>query len=131
MDELSAAPPLDVQLPGLLGAIVLVLALGTLVAVSRLPQTVKTLLYAGLAFRVVGAITRYAILFGVYEGQGDAVDYYKLSLTYAERFWEFDFSPFVNTSLWRSSTWWGTQFIHFPTSVILSLLGPSMIGPFV
>jgi hypothetical protein len=131
MDDIVAVPPFDAQFPGLLGAIVLALAIGGLVSVSRLSRSTKTLLYAGLAARVVGAIVRYTILFAVYDGRGDSFEYFNLSYSYTERFWAGDFSPFVDQTLWRGSTWWGTQFVHFPTSIVLSVLGPSMLGAFV
>jgi hypothetical protein len=101
------------------------------VASSRLPRGLKNLIYAALALRVVGSWLRYEVLFGFYRGSGDARGYYRRGLEYAERFWQFDFSPFYDPQLWFRGTWTGTSFMSFPSGIILTLTGPSMQGAFV
>jgi hypothetical protein len=130
---LQATPPAsqggDVLGFGLVVGIVLLALVG--VHSGRLPRTLKLVICAGLALRVVGAVVRYTIIKVVYDGVGDSVAYFRESWVYAQRFWALDFSPFYDHDLWQGSTWWGTQFVHFPTSVILSFIGPSMLGAFV
>jgi hypothetical protein len=105
--------------------------IGCIVAFSRLSRSLKLVIYAALALRVVGSWLRYAILFDFYDGSGDARGYYGRGLAYAERFWELDFSPFYDPGLWFRGEWWGTSFLSFPSGIILSLIGPSLVGEFL
>jgi hypothetical protein len=116
---------------GLLAVLALILLIGGLVAASRLPRQLKLLLYAGLALRVVGATARLIVLFDVYRGRGDAVSYYDYGVRYAERFTALDFSPFWDTSQWVGSSWRGTQFMHFPSGIVVSIIGHTMLGEFI
>lgn len=102
-----------------------------LVYLTRLPHTLKKLIYGALALRVVGAWLRYRILFDVYRGSGDAPRYYARGLVYAERFLQFDFSPFYDPTLWLRGQWWGTSFLSFPSGIVLAGIGPSLLGEFV
>lgn len=116
---------------GLLTVVALTFLIGCAVAVSRLPQNLKLLLYAALALRVVGAGARYLVLFALYDGSGDAVSYYEYGVAYAERFHALDFSPFWDRTQWKGSNWWGTQFMHFPAGIAASLFGHTMLGHFI
>jgi hypothetical protein len=112
-------------------AITLVLVIGLAVANSRLPRSLKNLVYAALVMRVVGAAARYSVLFGVYRGSGDARHYYSRGLEYAAGYWRMDFTPLIDSSSWWGGKWWGTQFVYFPSSFVLTLIGPSMPGAFL
>jgi hypothetical protein len=105
-------------------------ALGVL-AFSPLPRALKAIICVGLGLRVLGATARYGVMVGVYDGVGDAVRYYREGLVYAERFRLLDFSPLWDTAQWHSQTWWGTQFMFFPSGLVLSLIGPTMLGEFI
>jgi hypothetical protein len=119
------------DLLGLVAVFALVFFVAGLVAVSRLPPALKLLVYAGLLLRGVGAIVRYEVMFRFYEGTGDATAYYREGLVYAEYFSKLDFSPFFDSTLWYSKPWWGTQFVDFPSGIVLALIGPTMLGAFV
>lgn len=121
------------EVTGFIMVLALVFVIGCLVARSRLPQPLKMVVYAALALRVFGSMARYAVLFGLYRGSGDARAYYSRGLEYAERFTQFDFSPFYDPSLWLrgQDKWWGTQFVSFPSGVTLSAIGPSLLGSFL
>jgi hypothetical protein len=112
-------------------AVTLVVVIGLAVANSRLPRSLKNLVYAALALRVVGAAVRYAVLFGVYRGSGDARRYYSRGLEDAASYWALDFSPLLDSSGWWGTKWWGAQFVVFSSSSVLSFLGPSMPGAFL
>ncbi len=90
---------------------------------SRLPRTVKLLIYVALALRYVGAYGRQAIA-------ADASVYFRWGVEYAEYFSRFDFSPLFDPYLWRSPNWLGTNFVGYPTGLIASLVGPSWYGVF-
>ena len=103
-----------------------------IVAFSRLPRQVKLLVYAALILRVIGAWLRYTILYDFYDGVGDATGYYRRGLAFADRFWQLDFSPFYDSTLWlRAEKWWGTNFVSFPSGIVLTAIGPSMRGEFL
>jgi hypothetical protein len=116
---------------GLLAVLAVMAAVACMVSYSRLPRELKLLVYAALALRVVGSWVRYWVYFGFYDGIGDPGGYYGRGLRYAERFREFDFSPFFDPTLWFRGQWWGTSFVSFPSGVILSGIGPSFLGEFL
>ncbi len=109
----------------------LLFAVGALVLLSRLPRSIKLLVLAGLALRVVGAITRYLVLTRFYHGVGDAIDYFQTGLMYADMFRRWDFATMFSPLMWRGGSWEGTQFIFFPSGLVLSIIGPTLIGEFV
>ena len=107
--------------PGIVGmGIVLAFTALILIVVhiSRLPDNVKLLVYIGVALRFVGAIGRESIA-------ADAGVYFRWGQRYAEHFRIFDFSPLWDEALWRGSSWLGTNFVGYPTGLIISLIGPA------
>ncbi|MGH7508100.1 MAG: hypothetical protein ACREMZ_01350 [Gemmatimonadales bacterium] len=122
---------MDSDLLGLAAVLALVCFVAGVVSVSRLPPALKLLVYAGLLLRGVGAVLRYEVLLRFYGGVGDAKAYYREGLVYAEYFSKLDFSPFFDPTLWHAKVWWGTQFMYFPSGIVLSLIGPTMLGAFV
>lgn len=119
------------DLLGLFAVLAFTFFLGTVVAASRLPRALKLLFCAGLAFRVIGAVARHFVLFQLYNGSGDAVTYFEFGERYAEQFRQLDFSPLWDRAQWRGSTWWGTQFMNYPTGFVVALIGSTMLGGFV
>jgi hypothetical protein len=111
-------------------AIVIAL-IGALVGTTRLPRSLKSLIYAALALRVFGGWCRFAIMDVFYGGIGDASGYYERGLGYAQYFRAFDFSPFFDPALWFRGSWTGTSFISYPSGIVLAFIGPSMVGEFV
>jgi hypothetical protein len=116
---------------GFLLALGFTAGVAVVVSVMRLPVALKRLVYAALAMRVVGAWLRYTILFEVYGGTGDARGYYTRGLAYAGRFANLDFSPFFDPSLWYRGAWTGTSFMSFPSGIVLTFIGPSLLGEFL
>jgi hypothetical protein len=99
-----------------------------LIAHSRLPLRIKRILISALLLRIVSTLYYYHIVFGP-GGRGDARMYYYYGLFYAGRFSEFDFSPFWDTTIWYSpNRWWGTQFVTFPTGLVITLFGSSIMA---
>ncbi|MBA2670745.1 MAG: hypothetical protein H0U67_10270 [Gemmatimonadetes bacterium] len=117
---------------GLIAILGLIFAAAFLVASSRLPERLKLLIYAALLMRAVGSWIRYTVLFDFYGGTGDARAYYRGGVAYAERFWQLDFSPFYDSSLWlRGDKWWGTQFVYFPSGIVQAVFGADILGAFI
>jgi len=112
-------------------ALLFVVVLAIAVGQSRLPRSLKQLVYAALALRVVGSAARYYVLFAVYGGSGDARGYYSGGLQFAEQVWNFNFAPLFSPDNWASGRWWGTQFVYFPSTLVQTILGPSMPGGFL
>jgi hypothetical protein len=95
----------------------------TLVSFLRIPGWAKLLMYIALPLRFVGAYARQAIAM-------DAHVYYRWGTRYAEYFSRLDFAPLFDPLLWRGSQWTGTNFIGYPTGLVISLIGPSWLGTF-
>jgi hypothetical protein len=124
------SPPAAELLSALL-VLALTVFIAVLVALSRLPRGIKVLVMGALALRLVGAFARYQILFGVYNGGGDAVGYYGNGLRLAARLWQLDFGAALPLLQPPSGHWWGTNFMALPSGIVLALIGPSMLGAFV
>jgi hypothetical protein len=105
--------------------------IGILVSMSRLPRSVKVLVYFALALRIVGTIGRYYMVMVLYDRVGDSVSYFNYGNEYAERFWALDFSTLWNRELWQSQQWWGTQFLRNVTGGVLAFIGPTLIGGYL
>jgi hypothetical protein len=116
---------------GLLFILALVFATLGVLLFAPIPRILKAVFFAGAALRVAGALARYGVLMGPYRGIGDAVKYYQHGLAYADRFRAFDFSPIWDSSQWTSHTWWGTQFMSFPSGFVLAVIGPTLVGEFI
>ncbi|HET7584811.1 MAG TPA: hypothetical protein VFK13_07890 [Gemmatimonadaceae bacterium] len=109
----------------------LLVAMAGLILMSRLPRALKLLVLAGLALRVVGAVTRYLVLTQYYHGVGDAIGYFDVGLGYARSFRHWDFSQVLDPLIWREGTWTGTQFMYLPSGLVLAVIGPTLVGEFV
>jgi hypothetical protein len=116
---------------GLIAVVALVGAAIGLLIYAPISRPLKAILAAGLILRVVGGLARFGVMHKWYDGVGDAVRYYRVGNEYAERFRALDFSPLWNTALWESKTWWGTQFVFFPSGFVLTVIGPTMLGEFI
>jgi hypothetical protein len=116
---------------GVVLVVAVVLAACCVVAAVRIPTSLKLLICVALALRIGGAVARYLVLNVGYRGIGDAVSYYEIGLSYAERYWSFDFSPLYDPSLRRGGRWWSTEFVPFPASFVTALIGPTMLGSFM
>ncbi|CAN5694859.1 hypothetical protein BH23GEM6_BH23GEM6_18120 [soil metagenome] len=112
-------------------ALTLVLVIGIGVANSRLPRSLKHLVYIALAFRVIGALSRYVVLFSIYRGSGDARHYYRRGVEYADHIWRLDFAPIFDQATWWGRKWHGTQFVYFPSGIVHTFIGSSMPGGFI
>jgi len=109
---------------GLILMLAVLLLIGVVVSLTRLPERVKLLLYAALGLRIVGAVGREAIA-------TDANVYFRWGIQYAEYFSRLDFSPIWDDALWRGSEWLGTNMIGYPTGLFITLLGPTRFGVFL
>lgn len=116
---------------GTLLALLLVVVTGFAISCSRLSPNLKRLVYVALTLRVAGALGRYVVLFAVYGGTGDARHYYSRGLTYAAALWQANPAPLLDPANWWGGQWWGTQFVYFPSSLVLAFTGASMPGAFI
>lgn len=110
---------------GVILVLAFVLLAGALVSASRLPTTIKVLVWLGLGFRVGGALVRFLVLQNYY-GAGDATGYFGRGWRFATAFREFDFTPVTEMGQLQ-----GTGFIHTVSGAVLTIIGPSMFGEFV
>ena len=109
---------------GLILMFAVLLLIGVVVSLSRLPVRARLILYAALGLRVVGAIGREAIAM-------DANAYFTWGIQYAEYFSRLDLSPLWDPGIWRHGRWLGTNIIGYPTGFFVTLLGPTKFGVFL
>ena len=113
----------DADLLGISLMLAVMLLIGLVVSLTRWPRTAKLIIYVALVLRIVGALMRESIA-------TDAAVYFRWGMRYADYFRRFDFSPLFNPDLWRGSEWIGSNFIGYPTGLIISLIGPTRTGTF-
>jgi hypothetical protein len=107
----------------LLVVIALMVLVAALISRTRLDPKIKLLVYLALALRAIGAVGREAT-------SRDANVYLRWGRDYAEYFSRFDFSPLYDETLWRGSSWLGTNFVGYPVGFVISLLGPGRMSTF-
>ncbi len=88
------------------------------------------LLMAAVLLRIVGSTARYEVMERFYRGVGDAVDYYRNGLGFAEHVWAFDSASYHPMSGSRGR-WWGTQFLRNISGLAVSVVGPSLRAEFL
>ncbi len=97
----------------------------------RISPALKRLLCAALILRVVGAQLYHIVFSWSSYGGGDYRLYFRRGNDYAERMAQGDFAMFTTSAEWWSGVWHGTQFVFFPAGIVISLIGPSLLGSFV
>ncbi|MCW8138160.1 MAG: hypothetical protein KIT58_04575 [Planctomycetota bacterium] len=100
--------------------------LGVAVAARRLDHDLGRLLWLSYVMRVIGSLARYAVLVGPYRGQGDATVYFNMGWEYADAVWTLDFE-----GIDRRTGQQGTVFIRIVSAIVLSIIGPTMLGEFL
>lgn len=117
---------------GLLFVGTLIFTAVCIIASSRLPLQTKRILIAAVLLRVVTSVLYYRIVLRPGGAIGaDAGIYYRQGLVYAEFFSRFDFSPITNPDLWDHNRWWGTQFVYYPTGLVMSIVGSNPLALFL
>lgn len=109
---------------GLFAVLALAFAAGSMVAYSRLSAAIKLIVIAALALRVGGALARFSVMKGVYGIIGDSQAYYDRGLVLAEKFRRLDFTDVFTYQ------WWGTEFVEAVSGVVLTFIGPTILGEF-
>jgi hypothetical protein len=115
----------------------LILSALTLIVGAVLGQRLGTwfpprLLLIALGFRIVGSTVRYEVLRRFYGGLGDAVVYYYDGLEKAGLL-TAPGQSFLTLDFWQyqGGSWWGTPFLTNISSIVLSVIGPSMRAEFL
>jgi hypothetical protein len=104
---------------------------GAIVSMSRLSNTLKTLVYIALGLRIAGAAARHYMVTVLYDSGGDAMGYAGRGRLYAERLWAGDFAGFIDAGNWVGNKWWGTQFVRHVAGLATAVLGDSFLGLFL
>lgn len=112
------------------GTFLVLLLLATIAALhaSRsYPGTERQVVLAGFAAHVLGSIVRLEVTLYAYGGYGDALEYYRYGIVYAEGFSRLDFSSIDLEALWSGSLF-GTEVVRILTGFVLAVIGPSLRG---
>jgi hypothetical protein len=103
--------------------------IAVLLGYAPITPRLKQLLLVGMALRVGGAVV-YLGLMNAYYGGGDYLLYYTQGLSYAETIWEDGAAAAFDPGR-GGSKWWGTGFVIRITGLLLSALGPTLLGTFL
>ncbi len=114
------------EIPGVVLLIVAYAFIGMIITATRLPRTVKGLVWLGLGLRVVGAVGRMSIA-------ADAHVYFDAGVLYSEYLARFDPTPLFDKGLWTrpQQILPGTNFAAFFTGVVVAAIGRSWFGAFL
>lgn len=112
---------------GALAVLALALVLGAIVAHSRLPRPIRTLLLVGLVLRLVGSQIYYYLSEWIY-GFGDYSMYYQLGTWWADAYFRDSLAEVRSPYL---QNWCCTGFTVRLSGVVFVLLGPTVNGAFL
>jgi hypothetical protein len=100
---------------------------------SPLPKSLRALIVVALLLRVVGALARLFVLVFYYHGSGDAVGYFLQGNAIAPVLQSFDLAPFTDPQYRgiHEEQWWGTAAMYMISGIVLSVIGPTMLGEFI
>jgi hypothetical protein len=104
-------------------------ALGAVLGSSADLKVVRNLVIAGALMRIVGVLARHTMIFELYGGVSDAIDYYTTGQVIAEHFRALDFS-IIGSGRWGEREW-GTQAIRYASGLVLTVIGSSVRGGFL
>ncbi|MDA7980866.1 MAG: hypothetical protein MPJ50_19095 [Pirellulales bacterium] len=114
----SSNDPLAISL-----TIAVAFMLCAIVSAMRLPSGVKVIVSLAVALRFAGAYARQLMA-------ADAIVYFRWGETYAYYFSRLDFSPLISPDLWRSQSWYGTNFMGYIAGLVMTFVGSSWLGTF-
>jgi len=114
------------------GLIIVVAAVGIL-SIFLIPRLAKIeaggfllrILACGLVLKLVFAMIRSWVAFGLYEGIADVTDYDSFGTIISQHIWRGEFdqvAPFLEG---------GTNFLNFFTGVTYSIIGPTLYGAYI
>lgn len=107
-----------------------VAACAFLISRSRLTVSVRRLLVAGLAIRLVGSLA-YLHGIGAAYGGGDYLLYYREGLQLADTAFTGGAYSIWDPDIWIRDSWWGTSFVTRVTALLLVIIGPTLSGAFI
>lgn len=116
------------EIPGLIIAIIFFSMVIYISGQRNIPSQFQSLVTNTILVRIFGVIAYAFVVFGIYGGGGDPVIYFRWGSTFAEYFRQFDFSPFFDRSVWRGPAFTGTNFVGYPSAVMILLVGESYRG---
>jgi hypothetical protein len=115
---------LSVVIAAYVAAIAFVLA-------TRLSTPFKSVLVLGILLRPIGALARLIVLQEVYRGSGDANVYFGKARSGATLIWEGYVSDFLAVFFASDAPWYGTRFMEFATTIVVSAIGETRPGVFM
>ena len=99
----------------------------TAVASRGLQPALRRVLWLSFWLRVAGSLARYLVLVGPYKSGGDATAYFAYGQYISDAMWSFDLEGVDNYLTGRD----GTVFVRVVSAVVLSIIGPTMVGEFL
>jgi hypothetical protein len=97
-------------------------------AVARDDPTMVNLITLAFVVKMLGAVARYAVTFGIYDESADAVGYHGAGARLAQGFWQGDFARVFAEEV---PDLVGTEFIRLTTGVLYIVTGPTMLAGFL
>lgn len=97
----------------------------------RLSAATKQLLCVAVMLRLIGTQIYYATFSWSSYGGGDYGYYFNRGVAYANVLAHGEFGLYFNPTYWAGGDWYGTQFVFFVVSIVVSVIGPSLRGAFV
>jgi hypothetical protein len=116
------------EIPGLIIAIILFSMVVYISGQRNIPIQFQSLVINTIFVRIFAVIAYAFVVFGIYGGGGDPVIYFRWGQTFSSYFQQFDFSPFFDRNIWRGPAFTGTNFIGYPSALMIMLVGESFRG---
>lgn len=116
------------EIPGLIIAIIFFSIIVYFSGQRNVPGQFQSYVTNTILVRIIAVIAYAFVSFAIYGGGADPVVYFRWGKTFADYFRQFDLSPFFNSSIWRGPAFTGTNFVGYPSALMILLVGESYRG---
>lgn len=116
------------EIPGLFIAIFIFSLMAFYVGQKNIPSQFRSLISLSIVVRIIGVLAYAFVVLGIYKGSGDPVIYYRWGQRFAEYFRDFSLAPFFNSDTWRGPAFVGTNFVGYPSALLILIVGESFRG---
>ncbi|OEK01622.1 hypothetical protein BFP97_08890 [Roseivirga sp. 4D4] len=116
------------EFPGFFIAIIFFSVLVYFFGQRHVPAQNRSVIGVSILVRIIGVLAYSFVAFAIYRGGADPVVYFRWGQRFADYFKQFDLSPFFDKSTWRGPAFTGTNFVGYPSALMILLVGESFRG---
>ena len=116
------------EVPGFFIALILFCAIAYFSAQRNVPNQFQDIVSYAIAIRIFAVLVYGFVAFSIYGGGADPVTYFRWGQRFSSYFRQFDFSPLFDRDIWRGPAFTGTNFVGYPSALMILFVGESFRG---